>query len=122
MKEPIVPAQLRNPKTREDSLIAYRYYKDHYWDGVDFWDGRLAYTTFFEEKLDKYMSDVMVQHPDSIIKEIDYMLGFASANEEMTRMLLLKFVNRYINQKYMFEDAVFVHIFEKYFAQKNYPG
>jgi thiol-disulfide isomerase/thioredoxin len=34
--------------------------------------------------------------------------------------MLLKFVNRYLNQKYMWEDAVFVHIFEKYFAQKNY--
>jgi peroxiredoxin len=33
----------------------------------------------------------------------------------------LKFVNRYLNQKYMWEDAVFVHLFEKYFSQKTYP-
>jgi thiol-disulfide isomerase/thioredoxin len=48
------------------------------------------------------------------------MLGPASVNEEMTRFLLIKFVNRYLNQKYMWEDAVFVHLFEKYFAQKEY--
>ena len=39
----------------------------------------------------------------------------------MTRFQLLKFVNRYLNQKYMWEDAVFVHLFEKYFASRTYP-
>jgi thiol-disulfide isomerase/thioredoxin len=64
---------------------------------------------------------LVVPHPDSVIKEIDYMMGFASLNEEMTRFLLVKFVNRYLNQKYMWEDAVFVHLFERYFASKDYP-
>ena len=50
------------------------------------------------------------------------MLGFASANEEMTRFLLIKFVNRYLNQKYMWEDAVFVHLFENIFPIKLIPG
>jgi len=59
-------------------------------------------------------------HPDSTIKEIDRMLGNASLNDEMSRFLLVKFINRYLNQKYMWEDAVFVHLFEKYFSNKNY--
>src|SRR5688572_9463514 len=121
MREPEIPVQWRKPANREDSMNAYRYFKDHYWDGVDFWDGRLAYTTFFEEKLDKYFNEIVVPHPDSVKREIDYMLGYASANEEMSRFLLLKFINRYLNQKYMWEDAVFVHLFEKYFSQKTYP-
>jgi thiol-disulfide isomerase/thioredoxin len=120
MREPILTGRLKEPKTKEDSLDAYTFYKTHYWDGVSFWDGRLAYTTFFEEKLDKYFNQLVTPHPDSVIKEIDYMLGYASLNEEMTRFLLVKFVNRYLNQKYMWEDAVFVHLFEKYFSKKNY--
>jgi thiol-disulfide isomerase/thioredoxin len=120
MREPEVPAKWKNPKTKADSLSAYYYFRDHFWDGVNFWDGRLAYTTFFEEKLDKYINDLLVPHPDSVNKQIDYMMSFASINEEMTKLLLLKFVNRYLNQKYMWEDAIFVHLFEKYFAQKNY--
>lgn len=56
-----------------------------------------------------------------MIKEIDRMLSYASINEEMNRFLLVKFINRYLNQKYMWEDAVFVHLFEKYFSQKTYP-
>lgn len=121
MREPQLTGNLKEPKTKEDSIAAYNFFKVHYWDGVNFWDGRLAYTTFFEEKLDKYFAQLVVPHPDSIIKEMDWMLGYATNNEEMTRFLLVKFVNRYLNQKYMWEDAVFVHLYEKYFSSKKYP-
>ncbi|HMK26283.1 MAG TPA: thioredoxin-like domain-containing protein [Chitinophagaceae bacterium] len=120
MREPQLTGRLKDPANKTDSIDSYNFYKKHFWDGVNFWDGRLAYTTLFEEKLDKYFSQLVVPHQDSIINEMDWMLGTASINEEMTRFLLVKFVNRYLNQKYMWEDAIFVHLFEKYFAQKNY--
>lgn len=120
MREPVMPAQWQHPKNKQDSLNAYYYFRDHFWDGVNFWDGRLAYTTFFEQKLDKYLNELIVPNADSVNKEIDRMMGYAGINEEMTKMLLLKFVNRYLNQKYMWEDAIFVHLFEKYFAQNEY--
>lgn len=121
MREPQIEDQMKKAKTKADSVQVFNYYKSQFWDGVNFWDGRLAYTTFFEQKLDKYYTDIVALHPDSVIKEIDAMLGPASINEEMTRFLLIKFVNRYLNMKYMWEDAVFVHLFEKYFSQKEYP-
>jgi len=120
MQEPLLSGKLKNPETKEDSLAAYAYYKGHFWDGVNFWDGRLAYTPFFEDKVDKYFEQLVVPQPDSVIKELDFMLGPASVNEEMSRFLLIKFVNRYLNQKYMWEDQVFVHLFEKYFSNKSY--
>ena len=120
MREPVLTGNLREPANKADSLDSYNFYKKHYWDGVNFWDGRLAYTTLFEEKLDKYFEQLVFPQQDSIIKEMDWMLGTASVNEEMTRFLLVKFVNRYLNQKYMWEDAVFVHLYEKYFSQKTY--
>jgi len=120
MREPILEGTMKNPKTKEDSIASYSYYKKHFWDGVNFYDSRLAYTTFFEDKVDKYFTQLVVPHPDSTIKEIDWMLSFASPSEEMTRLLLIKFVNRYLNQKYMWEDAVFVHLYEKYFSNKKY--
>jgi len=121
MQEPVLTGNLKNPTTKKDSLAAFTYFKSHFWDGVNFWDGRLAYTPFFEDKVDKYFSQLVTPEPDSVIKELDYMLGYASINEEMTRLLLVKFVNRYLNQKYMWEDMVFVHLYERYFANKSYP-
>jgi thiol-disulfide isomerase/thioredoxin len=120
MREPKLPENLKEPKNKADSLSAFYFFKNHFWDGVQFGDGRLAYTTFFEDKLDKYYTQLVTPQPDSVIKELDYMLAFATVDEEMTRYLLLKFVNRYLVQKYMWEDAVFVHLFEKYFSQKTY--
>jgi hypothetical protein len=119
MKEPEVPRNAAAAKS--DSLYAYHYFKNHYWDGVSFYDDRLARTPFFENRIDKYFDQLVYPSADSVNKELDYMLGYASINDEMQRFLLLKFVNRYLNQKYMWEDAVFVHLYEKYFSQKNYP-
>ncbi len=119
MKEPEVP---NNPEAqKKDSLYAWRYFKSHYWDGINLWDDRLTRTPFFESKVDKYFEQLVYPAADSVIKEIDWMMGFASASAEMQKFLLLKFVNRYLNQRYMWEDAVFVHLFEKFFAQKTYP-
>lgn len=119
MREPEVPKN--DPAEKTDSMFAYHYFKSHYWDGVNFYDDRLARTPFFESRIDKYMEQLVYPSADSVIREIDYMMGFASINEEMEKFLLLKFVNRYLNQKYMWEDKVFVHLFEKYFSQKTYP-
>jgi hypothetical protein len=119
MKEPDVPEN--DPAAKTDSMFAYKYFKKHYWDGVNFYDDRLVRTPFFESRIDKYMEQLVYPAADSVIKELDYMLSFASISEEMQKFLLLKFVNRYLNQKYMWEDKVFVHLFEKYFSQKTYP-
>jgi thiol-disulfide isomerase/thioredoxin len=78
-------------------------------------------TPFFEPKLQRYFDQLVYPSADSVNKEIAYMLGYASINEEMQRFLLLHFANRYLNQKYMWEDAVFVNLYEKYFANKTYP-
>lgn len=122
MEEPEVPPVSKHPGGKYDSTFAYRYFKDHYWDGINFWDDRITRTpaSLFEERLDKYYNTLVYPQPDSVIKEIDWMLGYASASEEMTRVLLIKFVNRYLTQKYMWEDAVFVHLYQKYFSQKEY--
>lgn len=121
MKDPVVPPANQHPGGKYDSTFAYRYYKDHYWDDAYFFDERLARTSFFEEKLDRYFEQLVAPDPDSVIKELDWMLAYATANDEMQRFLLLKFVNRYFNMKYMWEDRVFVHLFEKYFSQKEFP-
>jgi hypothetical protein len=121
MKNPEVPPVAQHPGGKYDSTFAYRFYKDHYWDDTWFFDERLARTSFFEEKLDEYFATMIYPHPDSVIKEIDWMLAYATANDEMQRFLLVKFINRYLNPQYMWEDKVYVHLFEKYFSQKEYP-
>lgn len=121
MEEPIVPPASAHPRGVYDSTFAYQYFKSHYWDGLYFYDDRMVRTpaSLFDERLDKYLNTIVYPDADSLIRELDYMLGFASVSKEMNRFLLVKFITRYLNQQYMWEDKVFVHLYQKYFAQKD---
>ncbi|MEO9209861.1 MAG: TlpA disulfide reductase family protein, partial [Ginsengibacter sp.] len=55
--------------------------------------------------------------PDSIIKESDYFLLLARSAPEMYKFLLNWFTDEYMNPKYMGQDAVLVHLFEKYHSK-----
>ena len=122
MEEPVIPPAEKHPGGHYDSTYAYHYFKDHYWDGINFYDDRVSRTpaALFEERLDKYYNTLVYPSADSVNKELDWMLGYASASKEMSRYLLVKFITRYLTMKYMWEDAVFVHLYDKYFSQKNY--
>lgn len=121
MKEPEIPAAAEQPGGKYDTTFARNYFKNHYWDDTWFFDERLVRTSFFEEKLDEYFNQVVYPHPDSVIKEMEWMLAYATANDEMQQFLLIKFVNRYMYPKqYMWEDKVYINLFEKYFSQKDY--
>ena len=114
LKEPIVPPAAKQPGGKYDSLYAYNYFKNHFWEGVSFTDERLLRTPIFELKLDKYYKTLVAPDPDSIKNEVDIMLAKSAGNREMYKYLLTYFVQQYINPVYMGQDAVFVHLFEKY--------
>jgi hypothetical protein len=114
MQEPQVPPASQHPGGKYDSNFVYHYYKNHYWDDMSYSDDRMARTPFFEAKLEKYFQNLVSPNPDSLIKEIDHMLLYSRAAPEMYKFLMVHFVQKYINPQYMGQDAVFVHLFEKY--------
>ena len=115
MKDPVVPA--KRPVTHQDSVNNYYYYKYHYWDGITFMDDRVIRTPFFMKKLETYYHDVLPQSADSIIKDADYKLLLARSSPEMYKFLLNWLTDEYLSPKYMGQDAVFVHLFEKYHSK-----
>jgi hypothetical protein len=114
LKEPVVPPAAKQPGGKYDSLFAYRYFKEHYWDSLSFADERLSRTPVFEPRLDKYFHDLVPPDPDSVSREADMMLLEARVSKPMFQYLLVYFVQKYVNPEYMGQDAVFVHLFEKY--------
>ncbi len=119
LKEPAYPSKL--PVTKKDSLDNYNFYKQHYWDGITFMDDRIIRTPFFLPKLETYYREVMPQSNDSLIKDIDYRLLYARSSPEMYKFLLNWFTDEYLNPKFMGQDAIFVHLFEKYHSQGLSP-
>jgi hypothetical protein len=114
LKEPEIPPASRQPGGKYDSVFAFHYFKDHYWDGLSFSDERLTRTPVFEPRLDKYFRDLVSPEPDSIEKVVDRMLLEARVSKPMFQYLMVYFVQKYVNPQYMGQDAVYVHLFDKY--------
>jgi len=115
MKEPQMSGN--KMQTHNDSLENYYYYKAHYWAGITFMDARILRTPFFLPKFERYYREIIVPQSDSIIKESDYQLLLARSSPEVYKFMLNWLTDEYINPKYMGQDAVFVHLFEKYHSK-----
>jgi thiol-disulfide isomerase/thioredoxin len=116
LQEPIVPDAKFHPGGKYDSTYAWYYYKSNYWNGVDFKEDRILRTPVFENKFDNYFKTIVYPVPDSIKKEADKIITASMPNKEMYKYVTTKLIERYINPEYMGQDAVYVHLFEKYVA------
>ena len=116
MKEPKVPEIPVFSNGRPDSTFGYRYFKAHFWDGSDFTDDRLLRTPVFHNKLKKYLDNVVIQNPDSIIHEVDILIEKCRPNPEMFKYLIWFTTYHYENPEYMGFDKVFVHIVDEYYV------
>ena len=108
------PAGSVNP----DSVVQrmrYDYYKAHYFDKLKMDDPRLLRTPFFTNKLDNYFEKVLLQSPDTIIKESHRVINMANANYEMEKYLIQHLFNRANESKIMGMDAVMVSLGEAYY-------
>lgn len=113
LEEPKIPD---NPDP-SDSLFAYRFYKSHFFDNLDFSDARFVYSPAYHQKLNRYMKQVVVQHPDSLIKESDIILELARSNPEVFKYTLAYLLNEQAGSKIMGMDAVYVHLVDNYYAK-----
>ena len=115
MKEPVVPEIPVLPNGRKDSTFASRYYREHFWDGMDFTDDRVLRTPVFHNKLVKYFDKVLPQNPDTIIRVSDLLIEKSRPNPEMFKYLVWFTTNHYENSEIMGFDKIFVHAIDRYY-------
>jgi thiol-disulfide isomerase/thioredoxin len=111
-KEPTEIPKAKNG--RPDSVYQYYYYKNHYFDGINFKDERIVRTPFFDDRVKKYFDNVILMHPDTIIREIDKILAKCDENNLIYNLLIGYFTYKYEQSKIMGFDKVFVHVADKY--------
>lgn len=107
---PEVPDAIAN---KQD--LQYRWYRDHYWDRVDFDDPRMVHDGSFHQILEVYWTRVLPQMPDSMISAADRLIAQVDGNDEM-----FKYITHYItfnseSSQVMCMDKVFVHMVNKYY-------
>lgn len=99
----------------------YLFYKEHYFDNVDLKDPINFRLPFLGKRIDYYLTKLTVQHPDSIIKEEDYILSQLQDDEDAHRFYLSKFVNQAAKSKVVGMDAIYVHLVDNYYSKGKAP-
>lgn len=107
---------------RPDSLMVYKYYKNHYWDNIDFKEDATMRNPFFFPKLKKYFESVIISHPDSLIVEVDRILDKTKQGSLLYKYTLAHLIYSYETSKIMGLDKVFVHISDHYFKTGKAGG
>jgi thiol-disulfide isomerase/thioredoxin len=105
----------------EKQRAQYRYYMDHYFDGIDFENEGLIRTSFFFPKINDFVLKHTIQIPDSINRAIDVVLEKLSKNEEAHKFFLVHFVNHFAKSNIIGMDAVYVHLVDNYYAKGAAP-
>lgn len=121
MEEPVIPEAPILANGKKDSTFAYRYYKSHFFDNIDFSDDRLLRTPIFQNKVKQYLDKLTPQTPDSINISTDILIEKGRANEEVFKYLVNWITYNYESSQIMGMDAVFVHIVERYHAKHQTP-
>lgn len=115
-KEPEIPKVLpKNEKGEPDSTYIYTFFKTHFFDDFDFADERILRTPIYAAKLKKYFTQVIVQRPDSLIKEADEIIASSKRNKETYKFCIWYFTYESETSNIMGIDAVFVHLVKKYY-------
>ncbi|OJV17553.1 MAG: DUF5106 domain-containing protein [Dyadobacter sp. 50-39] len=113
--DPEIPAAPKLANGKTDSMWVFNYYKTHYWDAFDFSDPRIVNTPFYEPKLERYLKNLVVQTPDSIIKDADLMVKKVSPNQDLKSWTVYYITNQYENPKTVGTEAVWVYMANKYY-------
>lgn len=100
-----------------DSSQQYWYYRNHYFDNLDLGDPRLMRTPLLPPKVERYLDQIIPQHPDSVIAGVDQILTRAEKSEDTYKYFLIRLINKYAKSKVVCMDAVYVHIADEYYLK-----
>jgi thiol-disulfide isomerase/thioredoxin len=114
--EPEIPEFTEIKDEDERQRARYKAFKNAYLAGVDFTDERLLRTPIMHNKLNYYITKLVAQSPDSIIKEADALVERAKPNKEVHKYVIHYITNKYEDSKIMGMDAVLVHMGQKYYC------
>jgi peroxiredoxin len=108
--------EFKKPNGEIDTARQVSYYRNHFWDGVDFTDNRLLHTPVITNKLRRYMKDLTPQRPDSLIKVSDELIRRVMPHKEYFKFFVNWIALQYENGKttVMDGEAVYVHIIQTF--------
>lgn len=109
--------EIEDPKERQQAR--FNFYKAHFFDNLKLNDGCMVRTPILHGRVKKYMEDLTVQIPDSVIKEADYLVKSAGDSYEMFKYLVMTITRNAEKNKIMCFDKVRLHMYQEYYMKDN---
>jgi peroxiredoxin len=104
-----VPQGTRNPDSVK-WIRNYIYNKDHFFDNIDLTDERLVRTPILQARLNTFFTNVLLQSPDTINKEIDKLIDKVKGNYKVYQFVAVYLFNHFRESEIMGHDAVLVKL------------
>ncbi len=114
-KDPELPEPPLKEDGTPDSAYLYNYFKDNYWMYMDFTDDALVRTPVFHARMERFISQVIIQHPDTVKNEIDRLVAKTEDTPELFKYVVWFLTFHYETSQIMGHDAVFVHMVDTYY-------
>jgi peroxiredoxin len=109
-------------KAKGDSayqVFKYYFYKNHFFDNIDFNDDRITRTPIYHQKLKEFISNLTVPNVDSIAKASDWLIAKTKNNKELFKYTVWYITTTHETSQLMGADAVYVHMVDKYYKTKQ---
>jgi thiol-disulfide isomerase/thioredoxin len=88
----------------------YNYNKDHFFDNLDLTDERLLRTPILYARLEAFFTNIVIQAPDSINREIDKIIKKCENNYKIFQFVSVYLFNHFRESEIMGHDAVMVKL------------
>lgn len=115
-KDPVVPDGPEG--LDEDALKRWQWgwFKNHFWDNIDLKDDRMIRTPIYHQKLNYYLTKLVVQDPDSLIPAVSYVCEEVRGQEELFKYSVHYITNKFESSKIMCLDKVFAYMAKTYYC------
>lgn len=101
-----------------DSTFQLRWYRQHFFDNFDLTDDALLRLSKpqYQQKIYEYLDRLYIPQADTLIKAIDFVISKAKNNPETYKYAVWSLVLKYQSPEIMGLDAIYVHLYDTYFA------
>ncbi|MFK5879188.1 MAG: DUF5106 domain-containing protein [Flavobacteriaceae bacterium] len=103
------------PGTITDETKQYIYYKEHYFDHINFKNNWLIRTSFFYPKVLRYLDDLTYNSVEHINESLDVIIDKTEDDSEIFQFLVVNLLNKYANNNTYDYTDVWKHLVEKYY-------
>lgn len=113
-----VPEAPRKANGSIDSTFQLRWYREHFFDNFDLSNDALIRLprSLYSEKINEYLDKLWAPHPDTLKKAITFIANKAKKTQETYKYAVWICLLKYQQPEIMGLDAVYVDVFDTYFA------